>query len=60
MSAMPDWKFCREEDLRRIVGGNDTDLKISVMAAAERTDYENDILPREDSVIDMVRVASYI
>jgi len=54
------WKYCREEDVRRIVGENDTPLKLAVMADAERTDFETDILPREESVIDMVRVATYI
>ena len=28
------WKHCDEEDLRRIVGDNDTDLKLSAMADA--------------------------
>lgn len=54
------WKFCKEEDLRKIVGNNDTSLKISVMADAERTDYKNDILPADQSVIDCIRVATYI
>jgi len=54
------WKFCTEEDIRRIVGENDTSLKLSVMADAERTDYHNDILPKEESALDMIRVASYI
>ncbi len=54
------WKFSHEDDLRRIVGDNDTDLKISVMADVDRTDIDRDILPRSDSVIDMVRVATYI
>jgi len=54
------WKFCEEGDLRRIVGDNPTDLKISVMADAERTNYKNDILPKEQSVIDCIRVACYI
>jgi 4-hydroxy 2-oxovalerate aldolase len=54
------WKYCREEDLRRIVNDNPTSLKLSVMADAERTDYHEDILPKKDSVIDMVRVATYI
>jgi len=54
------WKYCQEEDIRRIVGDNDTDLKISVMADAERCDYHQDILPKNESVIDMVRVATYI
>ena len=54
------WKYCQEEDLRRIVGDNPTDLKLTVMADAERCDYHEDILPKKDSVIDMIRVATYI
>ncbi len=54
------WKYCREEDLRRIVDDNPTSLKLSVMADAERTDYHEDILPKAQSVLDMVRVATYI
>lgn len=54
------WKFCREEDIRRVVGDNQTNLKLSVMADVDRTDYHEDILPSDDSVIDMVRVATYI
>lgn len=54
------WKFCDEEDIRAIVGDNPTDLKISVMADVGRCDYEHDIIDRKDSVIDMVRVATYV
>jgi 4-hydroxy 2-oxovalerate aldolase len=54
------WKFCDEEDLKRVVGDNKPDIKISVMADAERTDYHNDILPKDKSVIDCIRVATYI
>jgi len=54
------WKYCLEDDLRRIVGDNPTSLKLTVMADAERTDYHEDILPKPQSVIDMVRVATYI
>lgn len=54
------WKFCDEEDIRRIVGDNKTELKLSVMADAEKSDYRTDILPKKDSVIDLVRVAAYI
>lgn len=54
------WKFCDEESIRGIVGDNDTDMKISVMADVGRTDLEHDILDRKDSVIDLVRVATYI
>jgi len=54
------WKFCDEDTIRRIVGENDTPLKLSVMADAERTDYHEDILPSDQSVLDMIRVATYI
>jgi len=54
------WKFCDEDDLRRIVGDNDTALKLTVMADAERTDYHEDILPSEQSVLHTIRVATYI
>jgi 4-hydroxy 2-oxovalerate aldolase len=54
------WKYCQESDLRRLLADNDTDLKIAVMADAERTDYHEDFLPKDQSVIDMIRVATYI
>ena len=54
------WKFCREDDIRRIVGDNDTPLKLSAMADAEKSDYREDILPCDQSVLDMIRVATYI
>lgn len=54
------WKFCDEQDIRDIVGDNNTDLKISVMADVGRTDYKKDIIPKTDGVIDMIRIATYI
>ncbi len=54
------WKFCGEDDIRRIVGENDTPLKLSAMADAEKSDYHEDILPCDQSVLDMIRVATYI
>lgn len=54
------WRHSREEDIRRIVGDNDTALKLSVMSDAGKSDYETDILSKEQSVVDMVRVACYI
>lgn len=54
------WKHCDEDVLRRIVGDNSTDLKLAVMADAERTHYKRDILPKSESVIDLIRVACYI
>jgi 4-hydroxy 2-oxovalerate aldolase len=54
------WKFSSEDDIRAIVGDNPSNLKISVMADAGRTNYKQDILPKSESVIDMIRVATYI
>lgn len=54
------WKFCTEDDIRRIVEPKNEAVRVTVMADAERTDYHTDILPREKSVIDCVRVACYI
>lgn len=54
------WKFSKDEDIRAIVGENNTDLKIAVMADAGRTNFKRDILPRSESPIDMIRVATYI
>ncbi|MCR4789497.1 MAG: aldolase catalytic domain-containing protein [Treponemataceae bacterium] len=53
-------KFCDEDYIRSVVGDNDTDLKIAVMADVGRTNYKTDILPKKDSVIDLIRVACYI
>jgi len=54
------WKYANEDDIRRIVGENKTNLKLAAMADAERTDYHEDILPKEKSVLDMIRIATYI
>src|ERR1051326_8938652 len=54
------WKYCVEDDIRRIVGDSTSSLKLSVMADAERTDYHEDILPKNQSALGMVRVATYI
>ncbi len=54
------WKFCNDDDIIEIVGDNDTDLKISVMADVGRTDFRNDIIDKANSPIDLVRVAAYI
>jgi len=50
------WRFCDEETLREVAYACDT--KISVMCDVGRTDYAT-ILPREDSIVAMYRVATY-
>jgi hypothetical protein len=56
------WKYCHEEDLNRVVGGHDgeaTGLKLSAMADAEKSDWKEQLVPRSESVLDMIRVAFY-
>jgi len=55
-----DWKYCDEDAIRRVVGEGPHPVRLCVMADAERTDYHEDILPKEQSVVDCVRVATYI
>ena len=53
------WNFCKEEDIRRIVGDNNTDMKIAVMSDIGRT-VKEELLPKSESVVDMIRIATYI
>jgi len=55
-----DWKFCEEDDIRRIVGDNEAGIKLSAMADVGKTDFKTDILPKKDSVLDIIRVATYV
>lgn len=54
------WKFCKDEDIRAIVGDNNTDLKIAVMADVGRCNYKEDIHDKAESPIDLIRVATYL
>jgi len=59
-SDFGSWKHCDEDDLRRAIGENHSEMKLSAMADAGKTDYHEDILPKQDSVLDCIRVACYI
>lgn len=53
------WKFCEEEDIKRVIDGVQSKTKLSVMADIDRVDLD-DIKPKKESVIDMIRVATYV
>lgn len=53
-------KFCDDEYIRTIVGENNTDLKIAVMADVGRCNYKEDIHDRSESPVDLIRVATYL
>ena len=53
-------KFCDDDYIRKIVGDNNTNLKIAVMADVGRCNYKTDILPKNESPVDLIRVATYL
>ncbi|WP_323592609.1 aldolase catalytic domain-containing protein [Aliarcobacter butzleri] len=53
------WNFCKEEDIRRIVGENKTNMKIAVMSDIGRS-LKEELRPKSESVVDMIRIAAYI
>ncbi|MDD5131588.1 MAG: aldolase catalytic domain-containing protein [bacterium] len=53
------WKFCEDDDIRKVIDGIESETKISVMVDVDRVDIE-DIKPRKDSPVAMIRVASYV
>lgn len=59
-SKFGKWKFSDDEDIKAVVGDNETGLKISVMADVGRCDYKNDIHKKSESPVDLIRVATYI
>ncbi|MCX5662999.1 MAG: aldolase catalytic domain-containing protein [Planctomycetota bacterium] len=54
------WKFCEEDDVRRIVGDGKGNLKLAAMADAGKCDYKTDITTKDKSVFDVIRVACYV
>jgi len=53
------WKFCDDEDIKKIIDGIETKMKLSVMVDVDRVDPK-DVKPKKDSPVTMVRVASYV
>jgi 4-hydroxy 2-oxovalerate aldolase len=53
------WKFCDDEDIRKVIEGIQSKTKISVMVDVDRVDVE-DIPEKKDSPVDMIRVAAYV
>ena len=53
------WRFCDEEMIRRVVGDEEPRLKLSCMVDVDRVE-PSDILPCEDSLLSMIRVATYV
>ena len=54
------WKFCREEDILRVLGENKTEMKLACMADVGRCNFKRDICEKANSPIDLYRIATYI
>lgn len=53
------WKFCNDQDIQDVIQGIESATKISVMVDVDRVDVV-DVLPKKDSPVDMIRVATYV
>lgn len=54
------WRFCNEEDLKKAIDGIDPRAtKLAVMMDAHKS-YAEDVIPKSESVVDMIRVATYV
>ena len=53
------WKFCDDDEIKKVKEGVESRMKVSVMVDVDRVDIE-DVKPRKESPVDMIRVASYV
>jgi 4-hydroxy 2-oxovalerate aldolase len=53
------WKFCHENDLKKIIGDGEKRIKLSAMADIGRIEL-HDIPLASESSLDMIRVACYV
>lgn len=53
------WKFCNEDDINKVFEDK-TGVKLAVMADVGRCNNKQDIIEKNNSKIDLVRVATYV
>lgn len=52
------WRFCNEDDLKKVTEGIETEMKLAMMVDIGRCS-EDDIIPANESVLDTIRIACY-
>jgi len=52
------WKFCEDDDIKKIIDGVESNTKISVMVDIGRVNID-DIKPAGESPVDLIRTACY-
>ncbi len=53
------WKFCDDDDIKKVIEGIESNTKISVMVDVDRVDVD-EVPAKKDSPVDMIRVATYV
>lgn len=53
------WKFCDDDDIKRVIEGIESKTKLTVMVDVGRVEVD-EVPDKKDSPIDMVRVATYV
>jgi 4-hydroxy 2-oxovalerate aldolase len=53
------WRFCADEDVRRVIDGVESEMKLGCMVDIGRVESE-DIVPVDQSPFSLIRVACYI
>ena len=53
------WKFCDDDDIKKVIDGIEPRSKVSIMVDIGRVDVD-DVKPKNESPVDMIRVASYV
>ncbi len=53
------WKFCKDDDILRVIDGIESQTKISVMVDVGRADLD-DVKPSAESPVDFIRTAAYV
>jgi len=53
------WKFCDDEEIRKVIDGIESRTKISVMVDIGRVNID-DVKPASESPVRMIRVAAYV
>ncbi|MCU0608361.1 MAG: aldolase catalytic domain-containing protein [Chitinispirillaceae bacterium] len=53
------WRFCDDELLKRVTDGVETTTKLAIMQDSHKASAD-DLAPKSESVVDMVRVATYV
>ncbi len=56
------WRHCDEQDINRVFAGHSTEktgLKLAAMADAGKSDWKEQIVSCEESLLDMIRVSFY-